>query len=270
MPSLRRFLPLEKLRGQRLAEEDPKPSKIKKILNKLVKMILRDSLDQPNLPIRSIETEVELQRTDPAKFEHTINREKGEEAQKRSLPSSSSALTDNELGSRRISSYVAGNIKPTKRSADDLNLLFRRRMSSYASGSAENIEGSASNLNRLARETNNDLIAVTSDRGTHYDLLPFDAEASGVIEKKRGTKRSLTSVPSQILDAEEQSNGLRKPKGGNFSKNPRAVMSTMIFKRSDFEDNRFKRIEEIEMHDNVPDDTIYDLNSGSGDWPSEQ
>ena len=265
LPRLRKFLTTAKLRGQRLTDEDPKPSKIRKILNKLVIMILRDSLDKPNPSIQSIETEAELKKVDSAQFENTINREKGGETQKRSLPSSISALTGNDLGSRRMSSYIPGKINPTKESANDLNLLFRRRMSSYASGSAENIEGSASNLNRLARETNNDLITVTSDRGTHHDLLPFDTETSRVIEKKRRSKRSLTTGPSQILDAEEQASRLRKPREGSFSKNPQATMSTTIFKRSDFEDNRFKKADEIEMNDNIPDDTIFERNSENGD-----
>ena len=206
LSSLKRFLNTKKLR-----EEDPEPSKIRKILNKLVIMISKDSLDQPNPSIQSIETEHELKRAEPAQFE-------------------------------------------------------------YTSRSANRIEGSANNLNRLPRwseivkETRNDLIAVTSDRGTHYDLLPFETETSEIIEKERRTKkRSVTSIPRQILSVEEQTNRLRKPKERSSSKNTQAPLSNTIFKRSDFEDNRFKKLDEIEIQNDISDGTIYETNSEGED-----
>ena len=242
LPSLRRFLNTEKSRSRRLTE-DPKSSKVRKILNKLAIIIMGDYLDQSNPPIRSIGTEFKLKSLDPAQSEYTVNTENDKEAQKGGrIPSSSSALTDNDLGSRRISSYIPYSIN--------------------------HIEGSRNSLNRLPRwtqlvkETNNDLITMTSDRGgTHCDLLPLDAETSTIIEKKRSTKkRSLTSIPRQTLEVEGQTNKLRKPKEGYSSKHTQATMTNLIFKRSDFEDARFKKIDEIGIQDNAPDDTIYETN----------
>ena len=264
LPSLRRLLNTTKLRGQRLTEEDPKPSKLRKIVDKLLIMILGDSLERPNLPIQSNETEFELKRTDTAQSDYKVDMKNGKEAQKRKSSSPSSRI-ENDMGNHRILYNVPGSIIRTEGSADDLNLLFRNRMWSHASGSANHIEGSASSLNRLPRwtdiaeKTNNDFVTVTSDRGTYHDLLPSHTETSGMIDKKRRTdRRSLTSIPSQIFAVEEQTNRLPKPKGRYLSKNTQASMK---FKRSDFEDNRFKKIDEIDIHDNVPEDTIYRTNS---------
>ena len=269
LPSLRRFLYTTKLEGQRLMEEDPKPSKLRRIFNKLLTMIWRDSLEQPHLPIQSIETEVELKSADPAQSEYKINIEHHKEAQKRSLSLPRSGI-ENGVRGRRISYNIPDSITRTERSADDLNLLFRSRMWSRASGSANHIQqGSANNLNRLPRWTditnkaNNDSITVTSDRGIHHDLLLLDTETSKIVEKGRRIKRrSLTSIPSQSLDVEDQTNTLKKPRGRHSSKNAQAIK---IFRRSDFEDNRFKKIDEIEIHENIPDDTIYRANSESHD-----
>ena len=245
---------------------------MRKILNKLATMILKDSLDQFDPPIQSVKTEGELKRAVPAHFEHMVNIKDDKEAQKRSLPSSSSALTDNDLGNRRISYFNPGSINRTEGYTDDLNLLFRNRMSSHASGSAHHIYGSTNNLNRLPRwteitkETKNDLITMTSDRGTHYDLLPLDTETSGIVEKgRRNKKKSLTTVPRQILSVEEQTNRFRKQKGGCSFKNTQAAMTNTIFKRSDFEDNRFKKIDEIEIHDGISDGIMYEINSDGQD-----
>ena len=223
-------------------------------------MILGDSLEQPNPPTQSIETEVELKSADP---DHKINTENDKESQKRSLSLPRSGIN---VEGRRISYNIPGSITRTEGSADDLNLLFR----SYASGSANHIQqGSANNLNRPPRWTditdkaNNDLITVISDRGTYHDLLPLDTEASGMIDKKRRIdKRSLTSIPNRIFGVGEQTNRLQKPKGRQSSQNTQV---TMKFKRSDFEDNWFKKIDEIDIHDNTPDNTIYRANSGSQD-----
>ena len=251
LPNLRRFLEIQ---SQRSGEEDPNPSKIRKVLNKLVIMILRDSSHHPNQPIRSIETKM----TNPVQLEHRFFLENDQETQKKSLPTSSSALTENDLGSQGL--LRRGSINHTEGSADDLNLL-RNRMWCHASGSVNHIEGSANNLN--PRETNNDLITITSDRGTYKDLLPLDVETLTTAEKKqRNKRRSITSIPTQILGVKEQMNRVQKSKG---SKNTQATMNTMIFKKSEFEDNRFKKIDEIEVYDNVPHDTIFETNSDGND-----
>ena len=263
LPSLRRFLNIRALKGQKLIKGGSKPSKIKEMWNKLVSIILEDSLEQqPNLPIQSIETEVELKKSDPVQFEHTVNM-----AQKRSLPSPISTLTKNDFRRRRPSHYTPSSLNHTEGSADDLNLLFRGRMWRRASGSTNHFEGSANNLDRpsrwtqIIRETNNDMIAITSDRGTYDNLFPLDVEATAAIEENRRIKkRSLTSIPSQILDTDEQAKRLRRPKGVHSSKNIQTTMTTRNFKRSDFEDNRFKKIDEIATHGNISDGTMYEPN----------
>ena len=262
LPSLRRFLDIKELEGQRLTEKDSKSSKIRKFWNKLVTMTFEDSLEQPNLPMQSIETEVELKKTNPDQFEHTVNI-----AQKRSLPSSVSTLTENNLGRRRAPHHIPSSINHTEGSADDLNLLFRSRTWRHASLSANHIEGSANNLDRPSRwtqiikETNDDMIAMTSDRGTYDNLFPLDVEATAAIEEKQRIKRrSLTSISSQILDVDDQAKRLRRPKGVHSSKNIQTTMTTRNFKRSDFEDNWFQKIDEIAMHGKVSDGTMYEPN----------